>query len=194
MKPGDTVIRDETVEADRQLVRSIAGGSADALGALYDRYSAALFGFALRVVRRREDAEEVVQDVFSQAWREAPRYDMGRGTVAGWLVMLTRTRSIDRIRARRSRPDLEVPVDMAAVSPIAGHDVDPEQATILERDARDVRDALRALPETQRSLVDLAYYEGLSHSEIAARTGVPLGTVKARLRTAVAGLRGALTR
>lgn len=188
------MIRDETSEADRQLIGSIAGGSSDALGALYDRYAATLFGLALRMVRRREDAEEVVQDVFAQAWREAPRYDTGRATVAGWLVMLTRTRSIDRIRARGSRPDLESPVDMDTVVPIAGRDADPEQATILGRDARDVRDALRGLPETQRSLVDLAYYEGLSHSEIAARTGVPLGTVKARLRTAVAGLRGVLTR
>jgi RNA polymerase sigma-70 factor, ECF subfamily len=188
------VIRDEISEADRQLVRSIADGSSVALGALYDRYAATVFGLALRMVRRREDAEEVVQDVFSQAWREAPRYDTGRATVAGWLVMLTRTRSIDRLRSRASRPDLESPVDMDAVTPVAGHDADPEQSAILGRDARNVREALRGLPDAQRSLVDLAYYEGLSHSEIAAQTGIPLGTVKARLRTAVTGLRGVLTR
>lgn len=188
------MIRDEPSEADRQLVRSIAGGSSDALGALYDRYAATLFGLALRMVQRPEDAEEIVQDVFAQAWREAPRYDVSRATVAGWLVMLTRTRSIDRIRARGSRPDVESPVDMSAVTPITVRDADPEQSVIQGWDARNVRAALRALPETQRALVDLAYYEGLSHSEIAVRTGVPLGTVKARLRTAVAGLRGALTR
>lgn len=178
---------------DRELVGSVARGSADALGALYDRYASTIFGLALRMVRRPADAEEVVQDVFAQAWREAPRYDDGRATVAGWLVMLTRARSLDRIRARGSRPDVESPVAMDDVRPIAGPDADPEHSAIQDLDARHVRAALDGLPEAQRTLVDLAYYEGLSHSAIAARTGVPLGTVKARLRTAVACLRGALT-
>jgi RNA polymerase sigma-70 factor (ECF subfamily) len=188
------VIRDERAESDRQLVQSIAGGSADALGALYDRYAPALFGLAYRIVGRQEDAEEVVQDVFVQTWREAPRYDGRRATVAGWLVMLTRTRAIDRRRTREARPDVEAPVEVDAVPPEEGRYADPEQSTIQNLDVRNVRAALHRLPETQRSLIDLAYYEGLSHSAIAVRTGVPLGTVKTRLRTAVAVLREALTR
>jgi RNA polymerase sigma-70 factor (ECF subfamily) len=178
---------------DRQLVRSVAGGSGDALSQLYDRHAPTAYGLARRILPTPDLAEEVVQDVFAQVWREAAKYESGRASVAGWIVMLTRARAIDRLRARRSRPDQAAGVEPAAIAPLASTERSPESVTIAADDGRRVRDALGALPENQRTLIDLAYYEGLTHSEIAERTGVPIGTVKTRLRTAMVTLRGALT-
>ncbi len=180
-------------DADFELIRAIAGGSSEALGRLYDRHSAVVYGLARRIVARLEDAEEVVQDVFSQVWREAARYERGRATVAGWLVMLTRTRAIDRVRARKARPDLQAGVAPESAPPAVSTERNPEQATIASEDARQVARALTRLTPDQRALVDLAYYKGLTHSEIAEETGVPLGTVKTRLRSAMATLREALS-
>lgn len=180
-------------ETDHHLVRSVAAGSAEALSRLYDRYAPIVFGLARRILVRLEDAEEVVQDVFAQIWRDAARYEHGRATVAGWVVMLARTRSIDRLRARKARPDQNAGVEPDVTPQLASRDRSPEQVTISEQDAREVRSALTSLPEPQRSLVELAYYEGLTHSEIAEKTGVPLGTVKTRLRTAMTTLRVALS-
>jgi RNA polymerase sigma-70 factor (ECF subfamily) len=181
-----------STEADRQLVRAVASGSAEALGRLYDRHAGVVYALARRILTRLEDAEEVVQDVFAQVWRDAGRYDAARATVAGWVVMLTRTRAIDRLRARKSRPDQNLPVDTATAPPATDPARNPEQVAISAEDARGVRQALEVLPEAQRSLVDLAYFEGLTHMEIAERTGVPLGTVKTRLRMAMAAMRDAL--
>jgi RNA polymerase sigma-70 factor (ECF subfamily) len=180
-------------ETDHQLVEAVAGGSTDALAQLYDRYAATVFGLARRVLNRLEDAEEVVQDVFTQVWRDAARYDQGRATVAGWMVMLTRARSIDRLRARQARPDQRAAIAPDAAPSLAANDRSPEQVTISSEDAREIRGALTSLPESQRTLIELAYYEGLTHSEIADRTGTPLGTVKTRLRTAMITLRSMLT-
>lgn len=187
LAPHDTTV-DFNVEADRRLVRSVAGGSSDALGQLYDRYASTVYGLAKRVVHVAEDAEEVVQDVFAQIWRDAGRYQASRATVAGWVVMLTRARAIDRLRARHARPDVgqgtdSGPVRVAAASP------DPENVSISSEEAGHVRQALTGLPDPQRELVHLAYYEGLTHTEIAERTGVPLGTVKTRLRDGMIRLR-----
>lgn len=148
---------------------------------------------ARRVVVRLEDAEEVVQDVFAQVWREAGRYEESRATVAGWMVMLARTRAIDRVRARRARPDQAAPVSPELTPLPADPAQGPELASMAEEDGRLVRAALQTLPEPNRSLVELAYYEGLTHTEIAARTSTPLGTVKTRLRTAMMALRAQLS-
>jgi RNA polymerase sigma-70 factor (ECF subfamily) len=177
---------------DRGIVAAVARGSGDAVAALYDRYGATVYGLALRVLGQPDLAEEVVQDVFAQVWREAARYDAGRSTVAGWIVMLTRTRAIDRLRARQARPDLAAAVDPVDVAPIPSADRSPETSTLAAEDTRLVRGALARLPDQFRSLIELAYYEGLTHSEIAARTGIPLGTVKTRLRSAMGTLRSAL--
>lgn len=171
----------------------MAAGSTDALSRLYDRHAGTVFGLARRILNRLEDAEEVVQDVFTQVWREAGRYEHGRASVAGWVVMLARTRAIDRLRARNARPDQRPATPDVLPLGVASLDRSPEQVTIAAEDVRDVRAALEALPEAQRTLVELAYYEGLTHSEIATRTGVPLGTVKTRIRTAMAALRSVLT-
>jgi RNA polymerase sigma-70 factor, ECF subfamily len=193
LRPQDSAVRDVNADADFELIRAIAGGSSDALSHLYDRHSAVVYGLARRIVARLEDAEEVVQDVFSQVWREAGRYERGRATVAGWLVMLTRTRAIDRVRARRARPDQQSAVDPDAAPPAVSTSRNPEQVTIASDDARQVTQALTVLPTEQRALIELAYYQGLTHSEIAEQTGVPLGTVKTRLRSAMATLREALS-
>jgi RNA polymerase sigma-70 factor (ECF subfamily) len=177
---------------DQALVQAIAARSSEALSALYDRYAATVFGLARRVTGRQEDAEEVVQDVFAQVWRQASRYQDGRASVAGWLVMLTRTRAIDRVRARTARPDQAAPVSPDAIAPLATDDADPEAVTISMADARLVRGVLADLPAAQRTLIELAYYEGLTHTEIASRTATPLGTVKTRLRTALSALRAVL--
>ena len=187
-------IRDaaDRADRDRALLRDVSAGSGDAVAELYDAYGATVYGLALRILGQPDLAEDTVQDVFAQAWRDAARYDAARSTVAGWLVMLTRTRAIDRLRARRARPDLSAPVETSAVAPISSDEQTPEDATLAAETASTVRGALGLLPDSLRHLIELAYYEGLSHSEIAARTGMPLGTVKTRLRHAMGTLRSAL--
>jgi RNA polymerase sigma-70 factor (ECF subfamily) len=180
-------------ESDRQLVLQIAGGSPDALGALYDRYGRIVYALARRMLHQVEDAEEVVQDVFSQVWREAARYQATRASVAGWIIVLARTRSIDRLRSRMARPDVASAVEPESAPPMASRHPNPEQEAMAEQNAKAVRGALQQLPEAQRVLMELAYYDGLTQSEIAAHTGVPLGTVKTRIRTAMATLSSALT-
>ena len=182
----------EDAERDRQAIRAVARGSGDAVAELYDRYGSTVYGLALRVLGQPDLAEEVVQDVFAQVWREAGRYDPARSTVAGWMVMLTRTRSIDRLRARQARPDVAAAVATSEAMPLPSAERTPESTTLIAEDARLVRGALARLPDQVRSLIELAYYEGLTHSEIAARTGIPLGTVKTRLRNAMGTLRSSL--
>jgi RNA polymerase sigma-70 factor (ECF subfamily) len=182
----------ENPEQDRELIRAVARGSGDAVSDLYDRYGSTVYGLALRILGQPDLAEEVVQDVFAQVWREAGRYDAGRSTVAGWIVMVTRTRAIDRLRARKARPDVAAPVQPSVAAPLPSSERTPETTTILADSARQVRGALAQLPDQFRSLIELAYYEGLTHSEIASRTGIPLGTVKTRLRSAMGTLRSVL--
>lgn len=159
----------------------------EAAAELYDRYAAQVYSLARRIVGNDTDAEDVVQDVFSQVWRTAARYDRTRGSVIGWLLVITRTRAIDRLRARRARPDLTGTVSPdtlpAAVAP---------DALELAQQAAVVREALLSLPEPQRSVLELAYYEGLTQAEIAARLSEPLGTVKTRIRAGLTSLRARL--
>lgn len=185
---------DLAARADQRLVQAIGSGSAEALADLYDRHAGTVFGLARRITGRQEDAEEVVQDVFAQVWRQADRYQVGRATVVAWLVMLTRTRAIDRLRARTARPDQHAPAPIDDVPGVATREPNPEQVTLSSEEATSVRRALGVLPDIQRSLVDLAYFEGLTHSEIATRTAIPLGTVKTRLRAALFTLRDSLGR
>jgi RNA polymerase sigma-70 factor (ECF subfamily) len=183
--------RIEWADADQRLVGDVAAGSTEALARLYDRHAGTVLGLARRILNRLEDAEEVVQDVFTQIWREAGRYERSRATVAGWVVMLTRTRAIDRLRSRNARPDHR-DTESTVIPDVPAAGWSPEEVTISAEDVRGVRTALAGLPEAQRTVVELAYYEGLTHSEIAAKTGIPLGTVKTRIRTAMNTLRGAL--
>jgi RNA polymerase sigma-70 factor (ECF subfamily) len=163
------------------LLRRIADGDTQALAELYDAHAALVNGLALRILRDVRDAEDVVQEVFVQAWQQAARYDPARGNVAAWLCTIARTRALDRFRRRAARR--EDPGDAAE------RGADPPRA----EETLAVRQALDGLPPDQRRALELAYYEGLTHTEIAARLQEPLGTIKTRIRTAIIRLRQALT-
>ena len=167
----------------------LAAGDASVVGSLYDRHARAVFSLAIRVLGDRADAEEIVQDVFAQVWSQAARFDAARGTFAAWVLMMTRSRAIDRLRARRAG-------GASVAAETVAEPVDPiptqEQSVIAGEDVDRVRGALQDLNASQREAIELAYYEGLSQSEIAERLQEPLGTVKTRIRSGLLKLRAAL--
>ncbi len=178
--------------ADQDVVQRMANGDAGALATLYDSQIRAVFSLAFRIVSDEDEAQDVVQEVFAQAWAQAGRYDPARGSVSSWLLTMTRSRAIDRLRARRARPEsTRLPEDLAVVDlpdPARGQ----EHAVLQDEAANRVRAALQELPLLQRVAIELAYYEGLTQSEIAERLEQPLGTVKTRIRTGLLKLREAL--
>lgn len=174
------------------LARRLAAGDSEALADLYDAHAGAVYSLALRITRVPADAEDVTQDVFTQAWRQAARFDVSRGNLAAWLLMMARSRALDCLRRGRRRPTHALEPSAADAIPDASPGVDLIAATNQEASA--ARAALASLPDEQRQPVELAYFEGLTHSEIAARTSVPLGTVKTRIRSAMQHLRAALAR
>lgn len=184
-----------TTDTDRSLLERIAEGNEPALERLYDRYSAVLYASAYRIAGERSDAEEIVLDAFAQAWRDAGRFRSERGSVIAWLTMICRSRALDLVRARGRRTRL---VDAATAgfpdtAPAMGH-AEPIPADDLDRTERRavVAGALQQLSPPQRQAIQLAYYEGLSHTEIAEQLGEPLGTIKTRVRLAMQKLRDAL--
>jgi RNA polymerase sigma-70 factor (ECF subfamily) len=172
------------------LIRRIAQADSAALGELYDATNRVVFGLVLRIVRDPSAAEEVTLDVFTQIWRHAATYDVKRGVPSAWLFMLARSRAIDRLRSRARRSDRAQPLDDAFQLPDPAPN--PEQASTSASRTRFIRSALAGLPKEQREAIELAYFSGLSHSEIAAHSGEPLGTVKTRLRLGMARLRDLL--
>ena len=160
---------------------------ADALGILYDLHAARLMGLAERIVGTGGEAEEVLQDVFLYAWRAASSFDASRGSVLAWLLVATRSRSIDRLRARRpaSRGQIQRLDDV----PEAASPVDVESDSVSRQWEAICRSAVGELPLEQRRVLELAYFEGLTHAEIAERTATPLGTVKTRARLGLMKLR-----
>ncbi len=175
--------------SDRQLVAAMAAGDAQALHALTLRYARMLTALVLRFCAQEADAEETVADVLWQAWSEAKSYDPARGSVAAWLVTLARSRAIDRLRARQARQ----PPAGAAPPAAAASAGDPAAALDAAQQAQIVRTALAALDAGERAALELAYFSDLSQSQIAQRLGIPLGTVKTRIRTAMIKLRQALS-
>ena len=176
-------------DASVWLLGEIARGDRDAFARFYDLHAPLVHTFALRILRERGEAEEVVQDVFVQVWRQAETYSTDRGTPEAWLITMTRSRGIDKLRSRRRRDEM--------VRPVEDPDRLPEpavQASAVGRaEARaTLGGALGELPAAQRSVLELAYFDGLTQSEIAARLGEPLGTVKTRMRSGLERLRGIL--
>jgi len=173
------------VTETRDLVVALRNGEERALAELYDRYGGAVYQLALRITRDPGAAQEISVDAFWQVWRQADRYDAHQGTLSGWLFTIARSRAIDRIRAasavKRTEREEADPADRPGDQ--------PETVTELAERRRLVRRALASLTPAQRTALELAYYEGLSHSEIAARLGEPLGTVKTRIRQAMITMR-----
>ena len=156
-----------------------------ALSELYDRYSGLVFSEAKRILQDAGAAEEILQDLFYQVWRTASQFDPERGSLAGWLVVVARNRAISKIRRKRGKGE-ELPEN--AVDLRANLESSAGQNLLLEK----VRRGMQDLPEGQRAAVEYAYFEGMTHTEIAAKTGEPLGTVKTRIRSAMGTLKKVL--
>ena len=172
------------------LIRRIAGGEQSALTAVYDATNRLVFGLILRVVGDRATAEEVLLDVYTQVWRQAASYDTSRGVPLAWIMTIARSRAIDRVRAWR--PDQQKKESLDAISEVTATGISPEEASVYSERQQLVRHALQTLAPEQREVIELAYYAGLSHSEIALKLGQPLGTVKTRTRLGMIKLRDML--
>lgn len=171
--------------SDAVLLEQLRGKNQQAMADVFDRYGGMVYSVALRVLKDPEQAEDVMQDIFFQLWSKPDAFVEGRGSLGGWLLVTARNRSIDRIRRRRptdSTDDVVLPSNSNLASEAARN-------LLMEK----VRDVLKMLPPEQQKSLEMAYFEGLTHAEIAHQTGDPLGTVKTRIRLALIGLRKALT-
>lgn len=179
---------------DPKLLARVVKGDQQAFSQLYDQSSSLLFTLAFRILDNREEAAELLQEVYLEVWRKVSRYDVGRGTPIAWLITLTRSRAIDRLRSRAARGlnQITTPLDSpaAAKTPDRGPSPFDSHADVELRTL--VTSALGELPAPQQEAIEMAYYEGLSHTEIAARLNQPLGTVKTRIKLGLTKLRTAL--
>ncbi len=175
---------------DAALLKAIAERDAGALADLHDRHAPLLLALVRRVLGSEDDAEEIVQETFLQVWRQAPRYDPERASVSTWLVLIARSRAIDRARSRGVRARTE---DSLALEPTAPDRSAAQVTAVLDHERRlRVRQALGGLPAEQRAVLEMAYFDGLTQREIAEHTGTPLGTVKTRTLLAMKKLRDEL--
>ena len=174
---------------DGRLIARIAKGDPDALGELYDRYGRVVFGVLYRMLASPEAAEEVVQDAFHSVWRQAGSYRTERGSVRTWLLAISRNAAIDWRRTKGRRVERETAIDEAAG---LTDDARVDDQVITSLRAERVRAAVNGLPDEQREVLDLAFWSGLSQTEIAEKTGTPLGTVKSRVRLGMTKLRDRL--
>jgi RNA polymerase sigma-70 factor (ECF subfamily) len=181
----------ESQAEDVESLRRVVSGDQGAAAVLYDRHARPLYSLILRILGDETEAEDVLQEVFVQAFRQAGRYDASRGVVAAWLLMMARSRAIDRLRARRSRVEGRTG-EVQVLNDVPDAQPDVASALLDEERTRLVREALAELPLLQRMAIELAYYEGLSHTEIAERLEQPLGTVKTRIRLGLLKLRDVL--
>lgn len=170
---------------ESRLLTAIQSGNQDAMASFFDRYSGLVYSVAMRVLNDSGDAEDVMQEIFIQIWQDPGKFVSGRGSLGGWLVVIARNRAIDRLRRRKPSD----PVELFALPSSVNLDRESERALLLER----VRGVMAGLPLEQRQSVELAFFDGLSHSEIAAKTGEPLGTVKTRIRLALIAIRKELS-
>jgi RNA polymerase sigma-70 factor, ECF subfamily len=172
-----------SVTPDAMLVSAIRSGDEQAMAQLYERHSAVVYSVALRVLGDTAAAEDILQEVFMQLWRSPGAFDANRGSLPGWLAVITRNRAIDSLRKRR--PETDITDVVVCFEPDMLHSVDWSLA--LEK----IRSALGSMPPSQRSALEMAFFQGLTHSEIAEKTGEALGTIKTRIRTGLLTLRKA---
>ena len=184
--PGSAANRRAEQKEDALLIAAVAGGDKDALARLYDRYAGVMMALGLRVIGDRGETEDLLHDVFVELWRKAGDYDPRRGSVRAWMVLRMRSRALDRMRARKRRRTEGFTEGDADRGP--GRAADPAAAA----DRLKVGKALASLPAEQRVVIELAYYQGLTTTEIAAAVSAPVGTVKSRMNSARAKLRVAL--
>lgn len=184
---------DSSRAIDLALLRRVVARDPIAVADLYDRYSSLLFGVIMRILGSRPDAEEVLQEVFVRVWTRADMYDERLGSPAAWLIRIGRNRAIDRLRERRTRTTTIVDADAAAIdvdaAAAAAGEPTPEALAQMAEQGGTVRHALAALPSDQRALIEAAFFEGYTHSELADRFGLPLGTVKTRIRAGMMAMR-----
>jgi RNA polymerase sigma-70 factor, ECF subfamily len=171
---------------DWSLLARIGQKDEEALSALYDRYSGLVFSEAKRILRDTGAAEEILQDLFYQVWRTAERFDPAKGSLAGWLLVAARNRAISKLRRKSGKSE---ELDENGVSLGVDLESHAAQNLLLEK----VRAVMGSLPEGQREALECAYFEGMSHTEIAEKTGQPLGTVKTRIRSAMESLKKVLS-
>jgi len=171
------------VPSDYVLVAGIRSGDENAMAQMYDRYSGIVYSVALRVLGDTGAAEDILQDVFMQLWRNPGAFDASRGTLPAWLSVIARNRAIDSLR--KKRPESEIEDVIVSVEPDFASEADRKFA--LEK----IRGTLSEMPAAQRTTLEMAFFEGLTHSEIASKTGDPLGTVKTRIRSGLLLLRKA---
>lgn len=176
-----------SLQTSNTLIRAVAEGDDAAMAVLYDRYAQAIYSLALRVVRQPGVAEEVVQETLVRVWRAAPTYEGGPAGFEAWLFRIARNLCIDQLRRQRVRPEIDEPMQPEAqdenpLDTLADTATDVAEAVWTRLRRVQIREALAALPSEQRRALELAYFEGLSHREIAERLGEPLGTIKTRLR------------
>jgi RNA polymerase sigma-70 factor (ECF subfamily) len=170
--------------SDLALVTAIRSGDQGAMAELYDRYSSIVYAVALRVLQDAGAAEDVLQDIFMQLWRNPGAFDASRGNMAAWLAVIARHRAIDALRRRK--PENDIADIVVSVEPDLASDA--ERSRTMDK----VRGALDTMSNDQRSALEMAYFEGLTHAEIAEKTGEPLGTIKTRIRAGLICLRKVL--
>ena len=191
----DSPTRRATSSIDPALLASIVKGDQQAFSQLYDHSSSLLYTLAFRILGNREEADELLQDVYLEVWRKVARYDVGRGTPIAWLITLTRSRAIDRVRARAVRgPNARMPLDATVSSLVPDLGPSPYETQVDQELRIAVGNAITSLPAAQQQAIELAYYDGLSHNEIAAKLNQPLGTVKTRIKLGMSKLREILRR
>jgi len=186
MKTNNPVPSTESnaMTSDLSLVAAIRSGDQGAMAVLYDRYSSIVYAVALRVLQDTGTAEDVLQDIFMQLWRNPGAFDASRGNMAAWLAVIARHRAIDSLRRRR--PENNIENIIVSVEPDMASDADRSRAMSK------VREAMGDMAAPQRSALEMAYFEGLTHAEIADKTGEPLGTIKTRIRSGLLSLRKVL--
>jgi RNA polymerase sigma-70 factor (ECF subfamily) len=190
-------VQSSEISTDLALLQRIVARDERAVGELYNRYSRLVFSLIRRILRSESDAEDVLQETFVRVWSRADTYEAALGSPATWLARIARNRAVDRLRTRRTRAAVDGPVPdtpesgeirMAVADVSTRPDVQVQDAAV----ANALRGAVARLPEAQRVLIEAAYFEGYTHQELAVRFGLPLGTVKTRIRTGLTVLRGQL--